>query len=62
LEKSLKALFTKVHREKPASSRTVSAWFPQHDGGRSLQEQESKESYFVAVKRKRDVERASVLG
>ncbi|MCJ1443291.1 MAG: 2' O-ribose methyltransferase [Stictis urceolatum] len=44
LEKSLKALFTKVHREKPDSSR-----------------KESKEAYFVALKRKKDVECKAVF-
>jgi len=38
LEKRLKALFAKVHREKPESSRS-----------------ESKEAYFVALRRKGDV-------
>ncbi|ERF70524.1 hypothetical protein EPUS_08586 [Endocarpon pusillum Z07020] len=44
LEKSLKALFHKVHREKPESSRS-----------------ESKESYFVGIKRLAKADRAAVF-
>ncbi|KAF2755799.1 FtsJ-domain-containing protein [Pseudovirgaria hyperparasitica] len=44
LEKRLKRLFKKVHREKPESSRA-----------------ESKESYFVATKRKEDALREDVV-
>ena len=89
LELRLKALFTKVHREKPESSRSVSStaflsslfllsrcvlaqagamW----EGGRVYSEittdrnpefaQESKEAYFVALRRKSDTPRKSVFG
>ncbi|MCJ1252173.1 2' O-ribose methyltransferase [Trapelia coarctata] len=44
LEKRLKALFGKVHREKPESSRS-----------------ESKEAYFVALRRKADVLKGEVF-
>jgi len=44
LEKRLKALFAKVHREKPESSRS-----------------ESKEAYFVALRRKGDVPREIIF-
>ncbi|KAF7504759.1 hypothetical protein GJ744_001760 [Endocarpon pusillum] len=44
LEKSLKGLFHKVHREKPESSRS-----------------ESKESYFVGIKRLAKADRAAVF-
>lgn len=44
LELRLKALFAKVHREKPESSR-----------------KESKEAYFVALRRKADAKREDVL-
>jgi 21S rRNA (uridine2791-2'-O)-methyltransferase len=44
LERSLKALFTKVHREKPESSRS-----------------ESRESYFVGIKRLAKSDRAVVF-
>lgn len=44
LEKRLKTLFEKVHREKPESSRA-----------------ESKEAYFVALRRKELVERDDVF-
>ncbi|KAL9096461.1 MAG: hypothetical protein Q9165_001458 [Trypethelium subeluteriae] len=53
LEKRLKHLFTKVHRDKPDSSRSVSL---QRINGtiESNPRQESKEAYFVALKRKPD--------
>ncbi|MCJ1382599.1 2' O-ribose methyltransferase [Xylographa soralifera] len=44
LELRLKALFAKVHREKPESSRS-----------------ESKEAYFVALRRKGDTQKEDVL-
>jgi len=44
LEKSLKAMFHKVHREKPESSRS-----------------ESKESYFVAIRRLAKVDKNAVF-
>ena len=44
LEKSLKAMFHKVHREKPESSRS-----------------ESKEAYFVGIKRLAKVDKDAVL-
>lgn len=57
LEKKLKRLFEKVHRDKPAASRSVS-----FGGfhclslfdilGAHTVSQESKESYFIALKRK----------
>ena len=43
-EKSLKALFAKVHREKPESSRS-----------------ESKEAYFVGIKRLAKADRGAVF-
>ncbi|EON67939.1 hypothetical protein W97_07436 [Coniosporium apollinis CBS 100218] len=45
LEKTLKKLFEKVHREKPESSRS-----------------ESKEAYFVALRRKEDPLKEDVFG
>ncbi|MCJ1434814.1 2' O-ribose methyltransferase [Xylographa pallens] len=44
LEMRLKALFAKVHREKPESSRS-----------------ESKEAYFVALRRKGDTQKEDVF-
>lgn len=44
LEMSLKAMFTKVHREKPESSRS-----------------DSKEAYFVGIKRLARVDRSKVF-
>lgn len=44
LEKSLKAMFHKVHREKPESSRS-----------------ESKEAYFVGIKRLAKVDKDAVF-
>lgn len=44
LERSLKALFHKVHREKPESSRA-----------------QSRESYFVGIKRLARADRAAVF-
>lgn len=44
LEKSLKAMFQKVHRDKPESSRS-----------------ESKEAYFVGIKRLAKVDRDAVF-
>lgn len=61
-ETRLKALFARVHREKPASSRSVSR--PR----RALRApfsnyrwQESKEAYFVGLRRKRETSRSDVL-
>jgi 21S rRNA (uridine2791-2'-O)-methyltransferase len=44
LEKALKAMFTKVHREKPESSRA-----------------QSRESFFVGIKRLAKVDRDAVF-
>lgn len=44
LEKQLRAMFAKVHREKPESSRA-----------------ESREAFFVALKRQASADRASVF-
>lgn len=44
LEKQLKAMFSKVHREKPESSRS-----------------ESKEAFFVGIKRLAKVDRNAVF-
>lgn len=55
LELKLRALFERVHREKPASSRKV-----RHQVMYSLTIQESKESYFLALRRRPDVDRAVI--
>ena len=61
LEKRLKALFGRVHREKPESSRSVRIpklnWTP----STNLSSQESREGYFVGLKRKKDATRDSVF-
>jgi 21S rRNA (uridine2791-2'-O)-methyltransferase len=44
LEMSMKAMFSKVHREKPESSRS-----------------DSKESYFIGIKRLAKVDKAKVF-
>jgi 21S rRNA (uridine2791-2'-O)-methyltransferase len=62
LEKRLKRLFAKVHREKPESSRSVSNAL-----GRVwvrvvlITEQESKEAYFVALRRNETPKREEVF-
>jgi 21S rRNA (uridine2791-2'-O)-methyltransferase len=69
-EDLLKKMFARVHREKPESSRSVSSFpflswilFPFHDNGwiwscllsMLTPGQESKEAFFVALRRKGDV-------
>lgn len=53
LEKRLKRMFEKVHREKPDASREVSANASYFScGGPLTRVQASKEAYFVALRRK----------
>ena len=61
LEKRLKALFGRVHREKPESSRSVR--IPKLDPLPKINVslQESREGYFVGLKRKKDATRDSVF-
>jgi 21S rRNA (uridine2791-2'-O)-methyltransferase len=56
LEKELKKMFRTVHREKPESSRSV-GWPFKVEETFILTDtwQESKEAYFVALRRKVDV-------
>jgi 21S rRNA (uridine2791-2'-O)-methyltransferase len=71
LEMKLKKMFAKVHREKPESSRSVSLYPPTHppfrhqfsgSGGLIWLLQESRESFFVALRRKGDVTLRDVEG
>lgn len=60
LEMQLKRLFATVHREKPESSRSVSRDFV----GQIFHTdnvQESKEAYFVALRRKSEVNKQDVF-
>jgi 21S rRNA (uridine2791-2'-O)-methyltransferase len=62
LEKKLKTLFEKVHREKPESSRNVGlnfVYLGQDDTDMIVQE--SKEAYFVALRRKEAPERDEIF-
>ena len=52
LELRLKSLFARVHREKPESSRSVSNRADLDNDKTNLLLQESKEGYFVALRRK----------
>jgi len=62
LESRLKHLFAKVHREKPESSRSVNSMVHcTHISRTDLFAQESKESYFVALKRKGNVQGGDVF-
>ena len=54
LEMQLKKLFRTVHREKPESSRSVRVYRSTLKGSISNTSQESKEAYFVAMKKKAD--------
>ncbi|KAI9642973.1 2' O-ribose methyltransferase [Ciborinia camelliae] len=56
LELKLKKMFGAVHREKPESSRSVSPPRKLTEQNILLSQQESKEAYFVALKRKREVD------
>ena len=61
-EKKLKALFEKVHREKPESSRNVgfiAVTIRQDDTDMIVQD--SKEAYFIALRRKEAPERDEVF-
>jgi 21S rRNA (uridine2791-2'-O)-methyltransferase len=56
LENKLKKLFAKVHREKPDSSRTVGSLCRKvRIQNADPIAQESKEAYFVALKRRGNV-------
>lgn len=56
LEQRLKKLFAKVHREKPESSRSVCRKSPRYECTSTLTGmQESKEAYFIALRRKQGV-------
>jgi 21S rRNA (uridine2791-2'-O)-methyltransferase len=60
-ETKLKRLFAKVHREKPDSSRKV--WHPCADSKDwAYIGQESKEAYFVALRRKERPLKDEVFG
>jgi len=62
LEKKLRTLFEKVYREKPESSRNVGLYavtLKQDDTDTVVQE--SKEAYFVALRRKEAPERDDVF-
>lgn len=62
LEKRLKALFGKVHREKPESSRSVGLSSPSTGfQATDISIQESKEAYFVATRRKADIPKEVVF-
>lgn len=52
LEKKLKRLFARVAREKPDSSRSVSLTLTISRSLKLTSVQESKEAYFVALRRK----------
>jgi 21S rRNA (uridine2791-2'-O)-methyltransferase len=59
-ETKLKRLFAKVHREKPDSSRTV-CYFTFYRRTGTDCHQESKEAYFVALRRKETPTREEVF-
>ena len=63
LELRLKSLFTKVHREKPESSRKVRSGrlFSCNRVQADRTGQESKEAYFVALRRKGDADLKNVF-
>lgn len=62
-ETRLRKLFDKVHREKPESSRSVCDLFVRTASTPVTHTlQESKEAYFVALRRKPDVPRELVFG
>ncbi|KAI5294372.1 2' O-ribose methyltransferase [Ascosphaera acerosa] len=63
LERRLKRLFARVHREKPESSRTRERGQRSNDtnGKPVANSQESRESFFVALKRRPDVPRSEVF-
>ncbi len=52
LEAQLRTLFHKVHREKPESSRSVTEPAAKDQDPSANRMQESKEAYFVALRRK----------
>lgn len=61
-ELRLKKLFEKVHKEKPESSRKVGVCETLQLPRQTLtSKQESKEAYFVALRRKSDVPREDVF-
>jgi 21S rRNA (uridine2791-2'-O)-methyltransferase len=57
LEAQLRKLFGAVHREKPESSRSVSVPWRERCFAIANVWQESKEAYFVALRRKPEVNR-----
>jgi 21S rRNA (uridine2791-2'-O)-methyltransferase len=59
LERQLRKLFGAVHREKPESSRSVSVTGT--TATRANFVQESKEAYFVALRRKNDVSMEEII-
>lgn len=62
LEERLKRLFRSVYREKPESSRSVSLPLVMMEGLLMRTEQESREAYFVALRRRDSVKREDVVG
>mgnify|MGYP001940460071 CR=1 FL=1 len=58
-EMKMKRLFAKVHREKPDSSRAV--WEPRCSTSFADSLQESKEAYFVGLRRKETVTKEDVF-
>ena len=60
-ETKLKKLFERVHREKPESSRSVCVLASISVEDLADQPQASKEAYFVALRRKPDVDRSAVF-
>ena len=62
LETKLKRLFKKVHREKPGSSRSVSlACHSPPFTAKLIRFQDSKEAYFVALRRKEGLTKEDVF-
>ncbi|KAI4154369.1 MAG: hypothetical protein L6R39_001396 [Caloplaca ligustica] len=62
LETRLKALFAKVHRGKPESSRSVCLVLHNSGDCNADDGKESKEAYFVALRRKAGTQREEVFG
>lgn len=60
-ELRLKKLFEKVVREKPDASRKVGRFAQCYGKSTDVSTQESKEAYFVALRRKPNVERSLVF-
>ena len=57
----LKKLFQKVHREKPDSSRSVGVTVALNAFAPADLQQDSKEAYFVALRRKSNTEETELF-